>query len=88
LKIFGTAHTADEVVVCEDGVTFVRGNLYHDAFLDEAGRDPEHVVRPLNGKKWFLAVRNTVPRQTTDEDQQELDQVQQDVAEAASTVAA
>lgn len=68
LMIHRTGHTADEVVVKPNGSIFIRGNMYHDPQLEETGRRPDH--RPVallaaDGREhaWFLAVRNTVPRQ-------------------------
>lgn len=92
LSIFGTGHTATEVVVCKKGVTFIRGILYHDPQIEEPGRAREHIDFMLytpevsekhanlgrrtaidrdymnehpEDFKWYLAVRNTVPRQRT-----------------------
>ena len=63
LMIYGTSHTADEVVVISGGAVYVRGTLWHDPYLEEPGRRPEHVTINLgDGSKWHLAVRNTVPR--------------------------
>lgn len=68
LMIHRTGHTADEVVVKRNGSVFVRGQMYHDPHLEERGRTSDH--RPIellasDGRQgaWFLAVRNTVPRQ-------------------------
>lgn len=68
LMIYGTGHTADEVVVGKKGDTYIRGRLYHDPHLEEAGRRREHVdvVLGADPTKWFLAVRNTVPRRAAD----------------------
>lgn len=88
LSIFGTGHTATEVVVCKKGVTFVRGILYHDPQIEDPQRRAEHqvfhlftaevseeyqrtpITRELMNEHpekfpWYLAVRNTVPRQRT-----------------------
>lgn len=67
LSIYRTGHTADEVVVTKEGVTFCRGSVYHDPQLEAEGRGPDHAARmldPNSNETWFLAVRNTVPRQT------------------------
>jgi len=61
LSIYRTGHTATEVVVGEDGTTYVRGTMHHDPFIEEPGRRREHQEVPL-GEKWHVAVRNTVPR--------------------------
>lgn len=65
LVIYGTGHTADEVVTTAKGVTFIRGALHHDPGILEPGRRPEHQDVILSGEfggRWFIAVRNTVPR--------------------------
>lgn len=66
LMIYGTAHTADEVVVTTKGVTYIRGTMYHDPQLETTGRMREHRAVDLRDvapeSRWFLAVRNTVPR--------------------------
>lgn len=65
LSIHGTTHTATEVVKVKGGATYIRGRMYHEPSLDSTrfgGRD--HVARKLgDGSTWYLAVRNTVPRQ-------------------------
>jgi hypothetical protein len=79
LMIYGTGHTATEVVVRNDGATFIRGNMHHDPVLETPGREPEHQVVTLRGwqpdppeyegptrEAWYLAVRNTVPRLKAD----------------------
>ena len=62
LMIHNTGHTADEVVVKRGGVTYIKGSMYHDPSLETDGRQPDHVARALEEGKWYLAVRNTVPR--------------------------
>src|ERR1044071_1514486 len=66
LSIYRTGHTATEVVVAENGATYGRGTLYHDPYIEEPGRQPEHrtvpMFRPKKKQKWVLFVRNTVPR--------------------------
>lgn len=62
LMIHGTGHTADEVVKKPGGVTYVKGALHHDPQLETEGRRPDHVARALEEGRWYLAVRNTVPR--------------------------
>lgn len=62
LMIYATGHTATEVVVSKKGVTYIRGIMHHDPSLETPGRDREHMDVPLPGSKWFVAVRNTVPR--------------------------
>jgi hypothetical protein len=64
LAVYGTAHTATEVVTTSTGATYVRGVLKHvPGIAGDAWRNRDH--RPVkldNGKTWYLAVRNTVPR--------------------------
>lgn len=79
LSIHATGHTADEVVVKDNGITFVRGLMFHDPMIEDATRtEPDHRTIPLGPDvqghggtrnstpdvvgKWYLAVRNTVPR--------------------------
>jgi len=62
LSIYGTGHTATEVVVAQKGVTYVKGTLHHDPALTEPGRQREHVDVMLTEGKWHLGLRNTVPR--------------------------
>lgn len=70
LMIYRTGHTASMVAVTSYG-TFVKGTMYHDPILENirAGRQPEHTPLILgDGNKWYLAVRNSVPRQQTTTD--------------------
>lgn len=67
LMIYRTGHTASMVAVTSYG-TFVKGTMYHDPILENirAGRAPEHAPLQLgDGQKWYLAVRNAVPRLST-----------------------
>lgn len=77
LMIYGTGHTATEVVVAEKGVTYIRGTMHHDPYLETPGRAAEHANIELPSGSWFLAVRNTVPRRQR--------QVQQETAEAPTS---
>jgi hypothetical protein len=65
LSVYGTAHSASEVVRTRAGAVYVRGTVRHVPDL-ERGRDGgrDHVALELgrDGAYW-LAVRNTVPRQ-------------------------
>lgn len=70
LSIFQTGHTADEVVVKNNGVTFIRGRMYHDPMIHDPERTaPDHQTldlgppTTLDQRKWFVAIRNTVPSQ-------------------------
>lgn len=67
VSIYGTAHSATEVITLRSGAVYVRGTVQHVPTL-EPGRvgPPDH--RPVylgNGERWYLAVRNAVPRQAT-----------------------
>ncbi len=67
LAIYGTAHSATETVRTRSGAVYVRGTVRHVPELEPGrGGTPDH--RPLelgtDGAYW-LAVRNTVPRQRT-----------------------
>lgn len=73
LMIYGTGHTASEVVVAKGGTTYIRGIMHHDPHLEDPDRRREHVDVRLGDaptelgeeqtdRKWYLAVRNTVPR--------------------------
>jgi len=68
VSIYGTAHTATEVVTLRSGAVYVRGTVLHRPAIERNGdawRAPDHRPTVLgNGERWYLAVRNTVPRQT------------------------
>jgi len=63
LAVYGTAHTATEVARVGSAV-YVRGTVRHAVDL-ETGRagGPDHRPIVLTADRWYLAVRNTVPRQ-------------------------
>ena len=63
LAVYGTAHTATEVARVGSAV-YVRGTVRHAVDL-EPGRagGPDHRPIVLTAERWYLAVRNTVPRQ-------------------------
>lgn len=65
VSIFGTAHSATETARLADGRIYARGIVRHVPEL-EPGRNgpPDHRPQTLAGAEWYLAVRNTVPRQT------------------------
>jgi hypothetical protein len=67
LAIYGTAHSATEVARTRDGAVYARGIVRHVPDLDSGrGGDRDHRARQLgDGARWYLAVRNTVPRQVT-----------------------
>lgn len=68
-NIYGTGHIATHVARQPNGVTFVKGTAEHFPAFTEPGRAPEHraiKLEPLD--KWFLCVRNTVPRSASTQD--------------------
>lgn len=64
LAIHGTSHGATEVARVPGGAVYVRGVMRHEPSLEpgrRGGRD--HAPLKLgDGTRWYLAVRNTVPR--------------------------
>jgi hypothetical protein len=65
-NIYSTGHIATQVAVMPNGVTLASGTVEHYPAFTEPGRRPEHRALPLTPDKWFLCIRNTVPRATTD----------------------
>lgn len=64
LSVHGTAHSATEVAIGKGGATYLRGIMYHATELEGNGRRAEHRRIPLGDREtWYLAIRNTVPRQ-------------------------
>jgi hypothetical protein len=64
LMIYGTAHSATEVARV-NGAVYVRGTVRHVTELEPNRRGgPDHRPQTLADGIWYLAVRNTVPRQT------------------------
>jgi hypothetical protein len=64
VSIYGTAHTATELARVR-GAVYVRGVVTHRPELDSSGerwRTPDHRPLRLTPERWYLAVRNTVPR--------------------------
>lgn len=61
--IYGTAHSATELAHVR-GAVYVRGTVSHVPGL-EPGRNgaPDHRPLTLTADRWYLAVRNAVPRQ-------------------------
>lgn len=65
LAVYGTAHSATRVASVR-GAVYVQGTVRHVPEL-EPGRvgAPDHRPLELAPDRWYLAVRNTVPRQTS-----------------------
>ena len=64
LAIYGTAHSATEVIRTRAGATYVRGAVRHVPELEPGRVGPaDHRPLELESDVWYLAVRNTVPRQ-------------------------
>lgn len=62
VSIYGTAHTATEVARVR-GVVYVRGVVSHLPELERGrGGTRDHRQVRLTPDRWYLAVRNTVPR--------------------------
>jgi hypothetical protein len=65
LAIYGTAHSASETATVR-GAVYARGIARHVPDLEpgrRGGRDHRHVTLG-DGETWYLAIRNTVPRQS------------------------
>lgn len=63
LMVYGTAHSATEVARVGNAV-YVRGTVVHAVTLESGRGDrPDHIPVRLTPDRWYLAVRNTVPRQ-------------------------
>lgn len=63
LMIYGTSHTATEIARV-GSAAYVRGTVRHAVDLEETRRGgPDHRPLTLPPDTWYLAVRNTVPRQ-------------------------
>lgn len=63
LSVHGTSHTATEVIHTRDGRVYVRGIARHVPEVARERRARDHVdVRLGDGRQWYLAIRNTVPR--------------------------
>lgn len=63
LMVYGTAHSATEVARVGNAV-YVRGTVVHAVTLETGRGDrPDHIPVRLTPDRWYLAVRNTVPRQ-------------------------
>lgn len=63
LAVHGTGHTATEVALCAGGVTYCRGRMRHVPAIAGERREADHAPLALDGALWYLAIRNTVPRQ-------------------------
>lgn len=65
VAIYGTAHTATETARVA-GAMYVSGIVRHVPELEPNRRgEPDHAPIPLTAGRWYLAVRNRVPRQRT-----------------------
>lgn len=65
LAIYGTAHSATEVARVH-GATYVRGTVRHVPELEPGRRGgPDHRPLTLTADRWYLAIRNRVPRQSS-----------------------
>lgn len=63
LMVYRTSHSATEVARVGSAV-YVRGTVRHAVDLETGRRDgPDHRPLTLAADTWYLAVRNTVPRQ-------------------------
>ncbi len=59
-KVLDTDHAATEIAVLEDGTTYARGCLYHDAQWRS-----DHARRKMgDGKTWHFIEKNTVPQRS------------------------
>lgn len=67
VSIYGTAHTATEAVTLRNGATYARGIARHVPGLEVGrfGRPDHSPVKLGDGTRWYLAIRNTVPRQAS-----------------------
>jgi hypothetical protein len=64
LSIYGTAHSASNVARV-GGAVYVQGTVRHAVELEPARfGGPDHIPVRLTPDRWYLAVRNTVPRQS------------------------
>ncbi len=65
VSIYGTAHAATESATVR-GAVYVRGTVRHAVDLEPTrrGEGPDHRPLVLSDGRWYLAVRNAVPRQT------------------------
>jgi len=64
LAVYGTAHSASEVARV-NGAVYVRGIVRHvPELIGETFRDADHAPLTLCEDRWYLAVRNAVPRQS------------------------
>jgi hypothetical protein len=63
LAIHGTGHTATVVATCDGGTMYARGTVRHVPEIAQERRAPDHRPLVLEDGVWYLAIRNTVPRQ-------------------------
>lgn len=60
VRLLGTDHTATEVVIARNGATYARGVMRHER--RNSWETSDHRAVKLDGARWYLMVRNTVPR--------------------------
>jgi len=63
--IYRTGHIATRVARMRSGVQLAAGRVEHWPMFTEADRRPEHRPLQLPDDRWFLCIRNTVPRQAS-----------------------
>lgn len=68
-NIYRTGHLAEQVAVLPNGVTLALGTVTHFPAINDPVRViPDHRPLALTPGKWFLAIRNTVPRSAATQD--------------------
>lgn len=59
-SLYGTAHTGTRCATFDNGIQAATGHLVHNPELLGEARPPDHSVRKLSGKWWWI-IKNTVP---------------------------
>ena len=68
-NIYQTGHLAERVAVLPNGVTLAFGQVTHFPAINDPVRViPDHRPLTLTSGKWFLCIRNTVPRSAATQD--------------------
>ena len=68
-NIYRTGHLAEQVAVLPNGVTLALGTVTHFPAINDPVRTiPDHRPLALMPDKWFLCVRNQVPRSAATQD--------------------